>query len=102
MSASPPKADMCGATKDVRFGSKADICSAKWHVCFTPDCDNDCVFRHVRWRKADMSYSIDHLVVETVNKYCVVDVDRFCRIVVDEKLKFRWLLDVQIGRLCSL
>ena len=21
---------------DVRFGSKADICSAKWHVRFTP------------------------------------------------------------------
>ena len=25
MSALPPKADMCGATKDVRFGPKADI-----------------------------------------------------------------------------
>src|SRR5262245_43843243 len=25
MSASAPKADMCGATKDVRFGPKADI-----------------------------------------------------------------------------
>jgi len=25
MSASPPKADMCGATRDVRFGPKADI-----------------------------------------------------------------------------
>ena len=22
---------------DVRFGSKADICSAKWHVRFTPE-----------------------------------------------------------------
>jgi len=26
MSALPPKADMCGATKDVRYGPKADIC----------------------------------------------------------------------------
>ena len=25
MSALPPKADMCGATSDVRFGPKADI-----------------------------------------------------------------------------
>jgi len=25
MSALPPKADMCGATRDVRFGPKADI-----------------------------------------------------------------------------
>jgi hypothetical protein len=28
MSALPPKADMCGATRDVRFGPKADIQSA--------------------------------------------------------------------------
>src|SRR5262245_58100557 len=33
----PPKADMCGATSDVRFGPKADICSAKRHVRFTPE-----------------------------------------------------------------
>src|SRR5262249_539802 len=28
MSALPPKADMCGATKDVRFGPLADSCGA--------------------------------------------------------------------------
>ena len=28
-SASPSKGDMCDATKDVRFGSKADICTAR-------------------------------------------------------------------------
>jgi len=27
----------------VRFGSEADICSAKRHVCFTPNSDTDCV-----------------------------------------------------------
>jgi hypothetical protein len=27
MSALPPKADMCGATRDVRYGPKADISS---------------------------------------------------------------------------
>src|SRR5262245_4587073 len=32
---------------DVRFGSKADICSAKGDVRFTPSSDIDCVFRHV-------------------------------------------------------
>ena len=32
MSALPPKADMCGATWDVRFGPKADICNAKKSV----------------------------------------------------------------------
>jgi hypothetical protein len=36
MSALPPKADMCGATRDVRFGPKADlwlfITPTKWHV----------------------------------------------------------------------
>ena len=29
----------------VRFGSKADICSAKRHVRFTPNSDIDCAFR---------------------------------------------------------
>jgi hypothetical protein len=39
----------------VRFGSKADICSAKRHVRFTPNSDINCVFRHVRFGpKADI------------------------------------------------
>jgi hypothetical protein len=28
MSTLPPKADMCGATSDVRFGPEADTCTA--------------------------------------------------------------------------
>src|SRR5262249_31078613 len=36
-------------SSDVRFGSKADICSAPAHVRFTPNNDLDCVFRHVRF-----------------------------------------------------
>src|SRR5262245_18442864 len=45
---------------DVRFGSKADICTAPVHVRFTPNSDIDCVFRHVCFGpKADMfAYSI--------------------------------------------
>src|SRR5262245_27478818 len=44
---------------DVRFGSKADICSAQAHVRFTPNSDIDCVFRHVRFGpKADIGTSI--------------------------------------------
>src|SRR5262245_15044545 len=31
--------------RHVRFGSKADMCSAKRHVRFTPNSDIDCVFR---------------------------------------------------------
>jgi len=32
---------------DVRFGSKADMCSAIGHVRFAPNSDIDCVFRNV-------------------------------------------------------
>jgi hypothetical protein len=32
----------------IRFGSKADICSAKRHVRFTPNSDIDCVLRKSR------------------------------------------------------
>jgi len=28
---------MCGATRDVRFGSKADICGATRYVRFAPE-----------------------------------------------------------------
>src|SRR5262245_38754234 len=37
-----------GDTNDVRFGSKADICSAKRHVRFTPESDTGCVLSNVR------------------------------------------------------
>jgi hypothetical protein len=39
MSALPPKADMCGAASDVRFGPIADMCSAAADVCFGPGVD---------------------------------------------------------------
>jgi hypothetical protein len=34
---------MCGAKTNVRFGSKADMCSAKGYVRFTPESDAECV-----------------------------------------------------------
>jgi hypothetical protein len=36
MSALPQKADMCGATRDVRFGPKADSCRSKKIVIRSP------------------------------------------------------------------
>src|SRR5262249_25486674 len=44
----------------VRFGSEADMCSAKHDVRFTPNSDIDCVFRHVCFGpNADIIF--DHL-----------------------------------------
>jgi hypothetical protein len=34
-----PEADIGAAQINVRFGSKADICSAKRHIRFTPNSD---------------------------------------------------------------
>ena len=34
-----------GACSHVRFGSKADMCSAKCHVRFTPDNDRESAIR---------------------------------------------------------
>src|SRR5262245_11727720 len=50
--------------QDVRFGSKADMCSAKGHVRFTPKSDIKCDIRNVRLGpKADIAeiYSITSL-----------------------------------------
>src|SRR5262245_13010386 len=47
---------------NVRFGSKADICSATRHVRFTPNSDIDCVSRHVRFgSKVDIRFVIQSL-----------------------------------------
>jgi hypothetical protein len=49
---------MCAATKDVRFGSKADMCIAKRHVRFTPNSDRESGFSQTAMfalpAKADM------------------------------------------------
>src|SRR5262249_51097011 len=37
-----PKADMCTAILDVRFGLEADICDAQAHVRFAPESDSKC------------------------------------------------------------
>ena len=42
MSALPPKADMCAATKDVCFGPIADILRRENYVRFTPKPDISC------------------------------------------------------------
>src|SRR5262249_15188327 len=44
----PRKGASTRASGDVRFGSKADICSAKRHVRFTPESDAKCVHSNVR------------------------------------------------------
>src|SRR5690242_10967294 len=36
MSASPPRADMCGANRHICFGPKADISAVQRHISFTP------------------------------------------------------------------
>jgi hypothetical protein len=117
----PPQLAFLEGLRDVRFGSLADKCNAKRRVRFAPDSDRESGFSrkvmsalppkagmcsargHVRFGPiADMCHSIDHLVGELLEKQGDVDVERFCRLLIDEKLKFRWLLDGQIGRLCSL
>jgi hypothetical protein len=37
-------ADICGATRDVRFGALADVCAAKSHVRFAPNSDRESGF----------------------------------------------------------
>ena len=45
------KADMCSAKRHVRSYSKADICSAKRHVRFVPKADID-------WRPSALSAAL--------------------------------------------
>src|SRR5262249_11354574 len=59
------KADISHCTRDVRFGSKADMCSANEHVRFTPNSDRESGHRQtVRSAlppKADMCGALAHV-----------------------------------------
>jgi hypothetical protein len=56
---------VCGATRYVRFGSKADICAAIRHVRFTPDNDRESGFPHKVMSalppKADVCSALAHV-----------------------------------------
>ena len=73
MSALPPKADMCGATRDVRFVPIADI--------------------------GDL---FDHLVGAALHRLWHGNAERLGGLEIDDQLDFRWLLDWQVGRLLAL
>ena len=74
---------------NVRFGSKADMCSAQGHVRFTPESGHHAV-------------SFDQLVDESeeLRRHC--DPECFGRLEVDDKRKLTRLLDRQVGRLGPL
>jgi len=85
----------------VRFGSKADICSAQGHVRFTPNSDIDCVFRHVALgQKRTLLDLFDHLVGALLEMYRHLKTKRLSGLQIDHQLefdrslhgKFAWLL----------
>src|SRR5262252_647077 len=73
MSALPPKADMCGATRDVRFGPKADIRSL-----------------------------LDHFIGAQKERFGNRQAERLRRREIDDKLEFGRLLDWYVARLYSM
>ena len=70
---------------DVRFGSKADMCSAKRNVCFTPDCDRKSRHHRLTGRmvlKAGtpgnlraVQLLLGHTKIESTVRYLGIDVD---------------------------
>src|SRR5215813_8601593 len=59
------KAGLLTISKNVRFGSKADICAAKSHVRFTPNSDRESGFPQTLMSalppKADMCGALAHV-----------------------------------------
>src|SRR5262245_12972708 len=105
MSALPPKADMCAATRDVRFGSKADICSAKSHeshVRFTPGSGHlQCTVACPLWAIADIATLFDHRIRAADQLSWYIDSKRFCGLEIDDQLDLRGLLDGEFSRLLA-
>ena len=65
----------------VRFGSKADICNAKSHVCFTPNSDRESGLRQTVMSalppKADMCSALVHVRFGPIADSCSAANDRY-------------------------
>src|SRR5262245_18665437 len=85
MSALPPKADMCGATRDVRFGPIADIVQHGGDVRFVP--------------KAEVTPLFDHLVGQHEEVVWHFDPERPRGGEIDDEMEFGRLLDWEIAGL---
>ena len=73
MSALPPKADMCSATRDVRFGPIADIANL-----------------------------LNHLIGASDQRFWKFKAENFCGLEVENQLDFCSLLDGHVRRLFTL
>ena len=92
MSALPPKADMCSALADVRFGSLADICTATSDVCFTPDSDHESGLRQTVMSalppKADMCAALGDVSFGPIADSCAATKRKTAFAAVSPKLHF--------------
>jgi hypothetical protein len=70
---------MGSATTDVRYGSQADMGSAKWHVRFTPDSNRESGFQQKFMSasplKADMCMALAHVSQEPEGDMCSARTD---------------------------
>src|SRR5262249_17390858 len=91
---------------NVRFGSKADMCGALGHVCFTPEsghvqCSNACLL----WANSRLMQCnnrlFDHFVGSHQQRWRNCKAERLGSLEVDHQLKLGRLLDWQIRRLSS-
>ena len=83
---------------DVRFGSKADMCSAQAHVRFTPESDIKCDIVECPLR-AKSGHSFEHLVGTSDKRVGDIETERPRGLEVDAQLDFRALLDRQFAGL---
>ena len=74
-----------GTSADVRFGSKADMCSAKRHVRFTPESGH--------------SPSFDHLVGAAEKRWRHAEAERLGGFQIDDQFEFGRLHYRQVGGL---
>ena len=89
-------------TSNVRFGSKADICSAKRNVRFTPEsghvqCNSACPLS----ANSGHRRLFDHLVGTLLEEQRNIEAERLGGLGVDGHLIFDRQLDGKLRRLCA-
>ena len=100
-----PPGDAYAASPNVRFGSKADMCSAKGHVRFTPKSGHVQCTADVRYVPiADIGtnqFLFDHLVGASEQRRRHGEAERLGGLKINDQLEFGRLFNRQITRLCT-
>src|SRR5262249_22188247 len=99
---------LASRSMDVRFGSKADMCSARANVRFTPESDIKCdIMESPLWANSRLMHRskgslFDHLIRARLHRWRHADAKGLGGFDIDDQFKLRCLHNWQFGGIFTL